>query len=316
MKATDLAKHPAVLRLTEIQQELDLKDIPFAKHLRFPMHGANWGKIKRGNYHGTVSSALASLIAILDEFERGRASGRVEDGILVLDHVQQTKDAVEVAKASNDEHRLVLIVGVRGSGKTRTLSLIRSLNDGYTMSAMPSWSGSYLNFLNNFAAAIGLGHSRSAGEAETTILNLLKSTTPGVITIDEFNHFSAAAINFLKAVMNETRWVILAATIPHHLSRMASDRSTSQEAVQFVRRAVAIVHILPVSVLAVEQFQGAFYPDLRLGDHASAIATIANKIHRIDSVAQILDDSAGTDDIPAAIARHKLATAITLSPAA
>jgi DNA transposition AAA+ family ATPase len=313
MTIKQLQSKSAVRRLIEIQEELGLKDIPFAETVRLGLHGANWGKIKAGTYTGSTTNALAKLEAAVAQYEKSRTPGIVEDGVVILDHVEQALDAVEIARANDDEHRLVVVVGVRGNGKTRTLSVIRSrYPGGYAMSARPSWTGSYVNFLNNFAQVLGLPESRSAGAAETAILNHLMTTAPGVITIDEFNHFSGGAINFIKAILNETRWVVVTATIPHHLSRMAADRSTAQESVQLLRRAVAIIHIPQVTAVTVEQIQRNLYPQIPLGEHTNAIMVAANGLHRLDSVAQILEDSESTQDIPAAIARHQRACQVTL----
>ncbi|MBK1884140.1 AAA family ATPase [Luteolibacter pohnpeiensis] len=303
MTADQLLNHPTVQTLIAIQNELALKDIPFGNHLRFDMHGKNWGKILKKTYTGNFSNALAVLSAALDQYQNP-GTGEVDNGCVVLDQVRQALDAVDIARASEDEHRLVVISGVRGSGKSKTLSLIHAKHKGHMVNAMPSWAGGYLNFLNRFAEGIGLEASRSAGEAEKVIISHL-SIGSGVICIDEFNHFSAAAINFLKSVMNQTRWVIVTATVPHHLSRMASDRSTAQESVQFLRRAVAIIHIPTVSARAVELLQRAFYPDLIVASHSAAIAQSANRFHRLDSACQILADAENAEDIPAAIARHE-----------
>lgn len=312
MTSTQLRNHPTVLKLAEIQQKLGLNDIPFAKALRLGMHGANWGKIKAGTYDGNFSRSLLKLdVALADHSAQG--TGETEDGIVILDHVQTALDAVDIAMVAEDEHRLVVLSGPRGSGKSRTLSILHSRHGGHSMAALPSWSGGYLNFLNKFAAGIGLHESRSAGSAETLILTHL-GTSSGLITIDEFNYFSPAAINFLKAVLNDTRWVIATATVPHYLARMAADRQTSQEASQLLRRAVAIIHIPTVTSRAVEQIQRAFHPHLDLSGQASSVASAANRIHRLDSVCAILSDAEDSADIPAAIARHERATKTALRP--
>lgn len=314
MTSQQLRAHPTVQRLYEIQQSLELKDIEFATQLRLRMHGSNWGKILAGTYTGRFDRALINLAVALEDYEHG-SLGETEDGIVVLDHVKQTMDAVDIASVSEDEHRLVVIAGVRGSGKSRTLALIHSKHKGYLISARPSWAGGYLNFLNRFAEGMGLSVARSAGDAEAGIIDTLRETV-GVICIDEFNHFSPNAINFLKTILNETRWAIVVSTIPYHLSRMASERSTAQESVQLLRRAVAIIHIPAVSIRHIELVQRAIYPTIHLNGASQALASVANRLHRLDSVCQILDDTNPSDpsDLLKAIARHERFTKITLKP--
>lgn len=316
MTRTELQSHPVVAKLTEIQETLRLKDIPFADQLRLGIHGANWGKIKAATYTGNPQTALLKITSALDDHQKNQGEGIVENGTVILDNVEAALDAMEIAMAADDEHRLVVYSGGQGSGKTRSIQLIVARFGGVYMSALPSWSGSYLTFLSGFAAALGLERSRSAGDAETLILDHLKATPRAVLGIDEFNHFSADGINFIKAILNLTQWSVMIGTIPHHLARMHSGRSTAQESVQLLRRAVAIIHSGTVSTRSVEMLQRALWPHLIefTRDHANAIAVCANQLHRIDTVTQILEDADSPADIPAAIERHKRGNQITLKP--
>ncbi len=319
MTIKELQSHPTVTALAEIQETLGLKDIPFASQLRLKLHGANWGKIKSGTFDGRADRALVNLAIALEQYQN-QSGGEVEDGIVILDHVRQALDLVTLARTADDEHRLVVIVGVKGSGKTRTLKLIQSKCGGYLLSARQSWGGAYLNFLNQFATGLGITTVyRSQGEAEVGIIDYLAGPErlgTGIILIDEFNYFSSSAINFLKTILNETMWVLATATIPYHLSQMASSRATYQEAGQLLRRAVAIHHIPAVSVRMVDLVATALFPHLDITGSQSDIATAANQINRLDSVIAILR---GTDpdvpgDVTKSIARHRRFTQISLDP--
>lgn len=320
MNATELKTHPSVLRLAEIQQELGSpKDLTFAKQLHLGFHGANWGKIRAGTYSGNFSKALVNIEVAIESYEN-QGVGELEEGIVVLRHVREALDATDIALAADDEHRLVILSGPRGSGKSRTLQLIHAKHGGFITSARPSWSKSYLNFLNRLAETEGmsLGESRSAGEAETQILKFMKATPRKVLCIGEFNYFSSDALGFIKTILNETDWVIVADTIPHHLNRMASDRSTAQESAQLLRRAVAIIKIPAVSTMTVAWLARALHPDLDVAPHLQELAIIANQLDRIDSVCQILADCDPADptDLPKAIQRHKRLHSVNLNTAA
>jgi hypothetical protein len=290
-----------------------LKDIPFAKQLNLGLHGANWGKIKAGTYNGNYTKAQTLLGVAWDAYQ-DPGTGEIEEGVVILRHVTDVLNAVSIGLASEDEHRAIMLVGKRGSGKSRTLSLICAKHKATVIHALPSWSGSYLNFLNKFGEGFNLGPWRSGGDAESEILRSLSHTNP-VICIDEFNHFSAAGINFLKAVLNQTRSVLVTATIPHFLAKMASDRSTSPESAQYLRRCIAIIHIAEPDERSVLQIQRALFPDLELAPgQASAIAAAAVKMNGLDSVCAILDGSDDSADVPASIERHKRSLRTALKP--
>lgn len=313
MTASQLKDHPTVAELARIQSNLGLKNIPFAKTLRLDMHGANWGKILAGNYDGNYSVVLVKLQVALSAY-KNQGTGEAEEGIVILDHVLAAKSSVELSLQAEDEHRLTIIAGPRGSGKSRTLTLLHSKHPGHFMSALPSWSGGYLNFLNKFSVGIGLGgQARSAGQGEDEILSYL-SQSGGLICIDEFNYFSPSAINFLKSVLNASQWAIAVATVPHYLSRMASDRQTAQEAAQLLRRAVAIIHISPVTALHVDLIRNALYPHVDLGGSPGEIAAAANRNNRLDSVCAILADAQDGDHIATCIARHEKMCRVTSKP--
>lgn len=315
MTATELLHHPTVAALISIQEETHQKDTQFAKALRLGIHGANWGKIKACTYDGNFLKAVEKLTLSLEEY-LNPVSGEIVEGIVILDHVRDAMNAVDIACHNEDEHRLVVLSGVRGSGKTRTLSLIHSKHAGVMINARPSWAGSYLSFLNGFASALGLGKSRSKGEAESLIIDHLNTAAPAVLCIDEFNHFSADAINALKMIINETKWKIVTATLPHHLSRMASDRATAQESVQFFRRAVAIIHIGHVSVRTVQTIARAYHPELDITGHTNDLAAIANELHRLDTLCPVLAEAAQIGDVAKAIALHRRSCTISQRPTA
>ena len=146
---------------------------------------------------------------------------------------------------------------------------------------------------------------RSKGSLESAILAAAKEC-PRPIFIDEMNYFSPHAINFLKTMLNRIPAPIVTATVPKFLAGMRTDSRTAQEASQFVRRAVAIVHIPSVSDQAVALVQKAFFPKLSINlDDAKAIAKAANELDRMDSVTEILQLMAITRDSAKAIGIHR-----------
>lgn len=317
MTPTDLRNHPVVSALCEIQQTLALPDGDFVRSLGIRYSGPTWAKVKSMTYQGDRPKVLEILAEALHRYRTGAAGSAEADGrTVLLDHVRLALDAVAIARAATDEHRLIVICGRQGSGKSETLRLIARRHAGHLIFARPSWSGGYLHFLNSFAHGVGLSADhRSPSPAETAIIDHLR-LHPAVILIDEFNHFSEKSINFIKAVLNETRSVVACATIPSHLARMASDRATAEESRQLLRRAVAIIHIPPVSSLQITALQRALWPDVALDGHAPNLAAVANRLHALDTVCQVLADSRPADpaDLPKAIDRHQQLVRVAVRP--
>lgn len=315
MTASELKNHPVTQRLHAIQADLGLRDIAFADNLRLGIHGANWGKILAGTYTGSFTKALTKLEIALEAYENP-GTGETDEGIVILTHVREAIDAMTIAKASDDEHRLVILAGPRGSGKSRTIALVHHKFGGNSMEALPSWNGSYFDFLMQFSSGLGISIEgrHTKGSFETAILAELTSH-PRPIFIDEFNYFSPQGINFIKAILNRTRCCIMTATVPHFLSRMVAESRTAQESAQLVRRAVAIIHIPAVTEREVTQIQAALFPKLKLtAEQSREIAAAANRHSRLDSVYAILDDAESAGEIPKSIARHDRSKKITLKP--
>jgi len=199
---------------------------------------------------------------------------------------------------AKDEHKLVIVSGAWGAGKSVTGEMIRREHGGHYIHARPSWAGSYLRALLGLAQGIGLGTGyRSVGEAESAVISAL-AASPALLVIDEANHFSRDALNCLKTILNETRAAICLLTLPGHLARIAAP--AAEETRQLLRRAVAIVHIGPVPSADVLAVAGALHPAIRVGHAAPAVASCANRHARMDTVRRIFEEADPSDpeDLP------------------
>lgn len=306
-----LKETSAVLELADIQKTLGLPDADFVRTVKLDYSGSSWGKIKSGTFSGNAEKAAKAASRAL-AIHRTGGETELLAGRLVFPHVREILDAVDIARAADDEHKLIVVCGQQGSGKTAIAKLLRDHYAGRLLDSFPSCQSSYMRSLLIFAAGIGLVPSfRSTGEAESTIFEHLKCS-PGVICLDEFNYASREFIGFLKAVLNQTPAVLAVFTIPGHLARMAAMHS--EESKQFLRRAQAIVHIPQVSSAEVMAVHTAFFPEIVLGSHAPAIAAKAGALNHIDSVFEIFReaDPADPSDLPEAIRRvegHRITVA-------
>lgn len=297
-----LNETPAVLELAEVQAALGLPDGDFARTVKLPYSGSSWGKMKSGYFSGNTEKALRAVKAALSGY---RAGGKVEvrGGVVLLPHVSQALDAVAICRVSADEHKLVVICGDTGSGKSVTARMLSAEYGGHYLHAHPSWAGSYLRSLIGLAKAIGLsGDFRSTGAAETGVLEAL-AASPALLVVDEANHFSRELVNFLKTILNETRCAIVLCTLPGHLARMSAVHS--EESRQLLRRAVAVVHIPAISSADVMALHAGLFSDITLGTAAPALASAANRLHRLDTVVRIFQECepGEADDLPRAAER-------------
>ena len=297
-----LQASPALVELAAIQAQLGLPDGDFARTVKFSYSGSSWGKMKCGTFSGSHDKALRAVKAALTGYRLGGET-EVIRGVVVFPHVRQTLDAVTVARVSRDEHKLVIVCGASGAGKSVTARLLGEEFGGHYLHAHPSWQGSYLRSLIGLARALGLsGAYRSTGEAESGVLAAL-ACSPALLVIDEANHFSREFVNFLKTILNETACCLALFTLPGHLGRLAAVHA--EESRQLLRRAVAIVHIPPVSSADVMSLHAGLYGEITLGNAAPALASAANRMHRLDTVRRVFEETEPDDaeDLPRAIER-------------
>lgn len=302
MSPKELSTNSQILELRAVQEQLGLPDTDFARTVRFAYSGSSWGKIKAGTFAGNTAKALTAVKACL-AIHRSGGDVEVKRGVVILTHVQAALDAVAIARVATDEHRLVLVAGEPGAGKSVTARLLGEEYGGYYLHAHPSWAGSYLRSLIGLSRALGLsGDYRSTGAAESGVLDHLRSA-PALLVIDEANHFSRELINFLKTILNETRCALVLCTLPGHLARMNAVHS--EESRQLLRRAVAVIHIPPVSSSDVIALHTGLYSDIPLGNAAVSIANAANRMHRLDTVVRAFEETepGEADDLPRAIER-------------
>jgi hypothetical protein len=302
MQNTPLNQSSPVIELADIQKSLGLPDGDFVRTVKLSYSGSSWGKIKTGSFSGNPDKALREVKRALASYRNGGPVA-VRHGDVIFDHIEAALDAVQVARTASDEHKLVIVSGTWGAGKSTTAKHLSDHFGGHYFHAKPSWGGSYLRALIGIASSIGLGSAfRSVGDAETKVLAALEAS-PALLIIDEANHFSKDSLNFLKTILNETRCAIVLFTLPGHLARIAATHS--EETRQLLRRAVSIVHIGPISSADVMAIHSGLYPEISLGHNAPAIASCANRHYRLDTVRRVFDeaDPHDPDDLPRAVER-------------
>lgn len=300
--AVELSCHPLVRELARVQKDRELPDNDFARTVKFEYSGSSWGKIRAGTHAGNIPKALAAVKRALGVAASGRKAG-ADRGLVLLDHVDAAVAAVQIARAAEDEHRVVILVGPSGAGKSATLAYLAARFNGRRLAARPSWGRSYLPALVDIGRGLEINQDfKRVAHAESAILGYLREH-PCLIVLDEANYHTGDLINFWKTVINETGCGFVMGTLPDDFRRM--NREHNEEARQLIRRSVAIINIAPVSSDQVTAMVEAIYPHLHVNGHTNALAQMANRHHRIDTLMRVLDetDPAEPADLPLAIAR-------------
>lgn len=284
-----LSQHSDTLALANHQSASLKNDIDFCRLVKFKYSPSSWGKIKAGTFDGNSQKAISAIqhaLTVLDSTDN-RDFTRWHD-LVVLDHMAEALDCVELARSATDEHKLVIISGTAGTGKTKTAHYLAAHVPAVAINAKPSWEKSYPQTLREFASKLGVAlQGKSSGYIESAILQHL-DLAPCLLIIDEANHFSRSALNFIKTILNETKCAIVLLTLPHYLEKMRSDHL--HELPQLIRRAVGVIRIPSVTGEEITAIKELLYPQININGITQALAGLANVAQGLDTVCRVLDN--------------------------
>jgi DNA transposition AAA+ family ATPase len=299
----DLAQHPTVTALVELQKRHGMSDAAFLKTAHIDYSPSTWSRIKKGDYTGALDKVLRQLQTALAKC--GQVPAFSSDGFVTFRHVEEALAAVKIARLTEDPIRLVFFIAPTGGGKTAFAKhLAAQFPSTAVVEAAPSWRGSYLATLSDIATQLGIpGEFRAVRTAERAIISTLATGDLRTLVIDEGNYFSQDGLNFLKLILNRTKCSLVLCTLPPDFNRMLRD--SAHEANQLVRRAVFITRVPTVRAEDVEAMQLALRPEVSLGDSAAKLAEAANRFGRYDFVRRVLVEAEPNDpgDIEKAIGR-------------
>lgn len=293
--------HPVVSRLIELQGDATNKQFCDA-HLS--VSETVWYRVKEGKYpagdHTRVLRKLtADLASILDH--EALTGGIKTQSILPLTHITSARDALNMAFAE-DRNRIVIVLADTGGGKTMIAkSIIRDFSTrACHIEATESWRKSYLAGIQGISRGIGIDEpSKNTRQAEFELLDHL-SRHPRIIVIDEGNYFGAACLNLVKAIVNQTKSIVVILSMPVLWKFIT--RTSQQEARQLRNRAAAILEFTAVKRADVQVVLSETIPAWHTlnGTAPKAVAAVAEAANNfglwntVFSIADFINQESGS----------------------
>ena len=188
---------------------------------RFPGLGSTktYRRLREGDFEGLiVENHLAKLNGVWNQIELDRARGaHVEEIYEDLTPALDTGLAIAGAIPQTGQNRLVVIEGPTGSGKTSALRLAakRYAGNVAAVEANEGW-GSLNAALGDMLIAVGAAHHGDMPAGNAARLNMLVAALQAkrlTLLIDEGHHMTAATLNVLKTLINQTPVVVIIAAI-------------------------------------------------------------------------------------------------------
>lgn len=289
----DTKNHPTVKALIEHRDRLNISDAILSRRY-IGISKTTWSQLQSGTYPAQDPSAMldrcaAALQILIDESERADA-GKT-NSVIELQHIRAVVSAVKGCFGA-PQNRLVVFLAPSGGGKT---TLLRKLSETYRSAAVcgeasETWRNSYFNCAADIAQWLGIDEEFSnPRQVENAVIdNLLE--TPRVLCIDEGNYLGAAAMNFIKLILNRTQTRVVLIAIPELWTRMVE--KAAKEAEQLRRRTHAKVVVTEVPLSDARKFVAAKLAsyDPKAPDEKEIIAAIvaaANRFGLFDTVARI-----------------------------
>lgn len=298
--------HPVVSRLIEIQELLDLPNKRFAD-LHLSLSETSWFRIKANDYRAADhTSVLKKLTEDLSRYlDREAMESTVKtQKILALSHITASRDALNMA-FSEERNRIVIILADTGGGKTMIArNIARDFSTrAVLVEASESWRKSYLAGIQGIARASGISEPRNnMRQAEAELIDHLKKS-PRIIVIDEGNYFGSACLNLVKAIVNQTRSIVVILAMPVLWKFIT--RTSSQEARQLRNRAAAILEFTAVRKADVALALSEVVPNWATlnGSSSSAVNVVTDAANSfglwntVFSIAAFINEESGAQDL-------------------
>ncbi|MBI5689277.1 MAG: hypothetical protein HZC55_04210 [Verrucomicrobia bacterium] len=290
----DTKNHATVKALLEYRDRLALTDTVLARRY-IGISKTTWSQLQNGTYPAQDPSAMldkceAALQLLSDEIERAEAGGH-RAAIVELPHVKAAISGIKGCYGA-PQNRLVMFLAPSGGGKT---TLARKLQEVYrgafvAIEATETWRGSYFNAAADVAEALGITEAFTNPRAvEKAVFDAL-TTTPRIIGIDEGHYCGPQALNFVKAILNNTPSRVVILSIPQLWARM--EEKAFEEAKQLRRRTHAKIVVERVEASDARRFLAARLPgyDARAADErevVGACVAAANAFGLYDTLERI-----------------------------
>lgn len=261
-KLQSVEQRAVVEKAIVLKEELRVDtDTQFARQYLGGMHPGTWTRLRDNEYGGNLARQIAKLEQANNRMEvmvRGDAGGRAAAaGLGEAYHMfplfKAIDAAVQQAMREPGQERLVVAALPTGGGKTATSLDLHKRYGGVLIHARPSYRRSGLPLLKDILRALGKTPPSSVAACEELLL-IEMNKVDGLLVIDEGNTLGSACQDYLKMILNQTRWTVVFFATPAHLEHMVT--WYAHHADQLFRRRVAILRAIPMAPEEVDVFLG------------------------------------------------------------
>ena len=242
-----------------------------------------WSVLKNGKYSQAAQNETHILkmeraIATLTVANSAPVEAPTAAEYLETSTLQTVRRSVETSlklAAQQSEHKLTILSGRTGAGKTFISGLLVKQFAGITCNALTDWKRSPRAMLEDLAAKLGISTTKAMRSAEISRAIRKSFSEPKLLVINELSRHTVNSgfIAFIREMLNETSACVVLCVVPDALAYFAQEMRDELD--QSTRRG-RIYHAAPITAEDVQWFmergkQGAVPESV-----AEVIATAAN----------------------------------------
>lgn len=287
------AERVVVNQLVRLRDALAWTDAQFHRRFLNEYSYSAWIRVRQNKWSGNTRTVMRyytrqlPLVAAFASRDREMHPEHGAEEYYITQDVQAVLDAVEIARRTRGQKRLVMYVAAPGGGKTALLAYLQQHHDALATAATRGWQRSYCAGLLAVGRALGVSpEMHSTYHLEQAVFQAAREMgSGGILAIDDANTFGPHTCDMVRDLCNHTRLTIVTASTDIPFSRQG--RAGYQEGEQMRRRAVAIIKARPLTAQDVAPFLSTIGLNGVGEQAASLIAASANRYNRFDFVASV-----------------------------
>lgn len=274
-------------------------------------HDSVLSRLRSDTYTGDVDTKIVEIEkAIRDIREYLNSSRKITPSVRYHLHqaVKDVLNAHSLAKHSDNENRLIVLLTRSGGGKSALAKYLALEKKATVVEARPSWQNSGFSALQDVCAALGCAktdYSTCKRDAEQTLKVRLDAYQQTLVFDEAAVAFDSSTAALLKFILNTTPTiVVLAGSLDLHGRMMRSEQGR-----QLMRRCIAVVTLEEIVADDIEPIL-----PWEFGEHRrqalAMVVSAANKFGLFDTVVRVAayladdhkaGDRVGVDEVIAAV---------------